>query len=107
MSGATITFAEPTTRTNGSPLATTDIVSLTLYRTDGAGSPVAVATISGTPTPTSVTDPGPLVAGTQYGYQMSATTAEGEGPKGDVFPFTISPPKALPSAPTITGVTAA
>jgi hypothetical protein len=106
MADITLTLADPTTRTDGTPEAATDLASLNIYRADGSAAPVLVGTADPSASPPTFVDKG-RPPGT-YGYSATAVDKLGrESAHSDVFPVVVAAPPAVSSAPVIVSATQA
>jgi hypothetical protein len=105
MSSTLVTITLPTTRTDGSALALTEIASVILSKSVGSGGSAPVQTTD-TPTAATVTftDNSPDFGQTDN-YSATVTDVEGNVSAAGTVSVTI-PPSALaaPSAPTLTAV---
>ncbi len=105
MSSTLVTINLPTTRTDGSPLALTDIASVVLSKAVGAGVPAVVQT---TTAPTSLTvtytDASPDFGQTDN-YSAIVTDIEGNVSAAGTASVAVPPSVlAAPNAPTLTAV---
>jgi len=110
MSSTLVTVTAPTTRTDGSALALTDIASVTLSKAVGAGASAVVATFgsaAGAAGPVAAsmqyTDPNPDLGQTD---NYSATVTDAEGNVSAAGTASVSPPASQLAPPSAPGVTA-
>ena len=105
MSSTLVTITLPTTRTDGSALALTEIASVVLSKAVGTAAPAVVQT---TPTPTTATitytDSSPDFGQTDN-YSAVVTDVEGNVSAAGVASVVVPPSQlAAPSAPAVTAV---
>ena len=101
----TLVFALPTTRTDGSALAPSDLSGFNIYRGDNGGDPVRVASVPATET--GYVDAG-LADGT-YSYTVSVVDTQNparESAASNEIVVVVLTPLAAPSAPTLVSATA-
>jgi hypothetical protein len=106
MSSTTVTITLPTTRTDGSPLALTDIATVTLSKASGSSPAAVVDTVQGPFTAPTVTytDSSPDFGATDT-YSATVTDAEGNVSAPGTASVVIPPSQlAAPSAPTVAAV---
>jgi hypothetical protein len=104
MSSTTINIVLPTARTDGTPLALTEIASITGTKAVGSNPATILVTLTGpfaTPTLT-ITDPSPDLGQTDN-YSVTVTDVEGNVSAAGNASVAV-PPSALapPNAPTVT-----